>query len=138
LTGLSNSEFATDKIRALLGEPCTGVLSEQNTTSLDTDPTHPSFSASDHESGYSTKWKPSMTQLYVWAIPGLLLGYAVLLYSIGLSIFVFAAAQAAESWGDEKKIAVVFGVFVAFVAGNYILSWRCIEQRIQSESKASN
>jgi hypothetical protein len=44
---------------------------------------------------------------------------------------VFATARAALSLIDEKKIAVLFGCFMAFVVARYILNRVCIERGAQ-------
>lgn len=61
----------------------------------------------------------------------MLLGWSILIFVTGLAIWVFTTARAALGWGDEKRIAVFFGCFMAFIAGNYMLNWICIERRVQ-------
>jgi hypothetical protein len=126
LTRVSNSENATDRIRHLLGEPCTPTLSPSPHQ-----PTQKTPEPSTVESSEPGKWRPLKLQLYVWQIPSMLLGWSILIFVTGLAIWVFATARAALDWGDEKRIAVFFGCFMAFVAGNYMLSWICIERRAQ-------
>lgn len=77
-----------------------------------------------------SKWRPSRFQLYVWQLPSMLLGNAVLVFVIGLAIWVFSAARTA-GWGDEGKIAVFFGVFLIFVLGNYGVNWWGILRVVQ-------
>jgi hypothetical protein len=124
LTRVGSSENATDKIRHLLGEPCTPALSPSTQKEKAPDP-------SNIESSQHGRWRPLKLQLYVWQIPSMLLGWAILIFVTGLAIWVFATARAAVGWGDEKRIAVFFGCFMAFIAGNYMLNWICIERRVQ-------
>ena len=67
----------------------------------------------------------------MWQIPSMLLGNAVLIFVIGLAVWVYATARDAGHWGDERKIAIFFGCFMAFVTANYVLNWTCIERRVQ-------
>jgi hypothetical protein len=57
----------------------------------------------------------------------MLLGWSVVNFVTGLAIWAFATAKNALDWGDEKRISVFFRCFRAFVAGNNMLSWICIE-----------
>jgi hypothetical protein len=61
----------------------------------------------------------------------MLQGWSVVILVTGLPIWAFATAKNALDWGDEKRISVFFRCFRAFVAGNYMLSWICIERRVQ-------
>jgi hypothetical protein len=76
-------------------------------------------------------WRPLKPQLYVWQIPSMLLGWSVVIFVAGLAIWVFATAKNALDWGDEKRISVFPRCFRAFVTGSYMLSWICIERRVQ-------
>jgi hypothetical protein len=58
------------------------------------------------------------------------LGNSILLFVVGLAVYVFTTARAA-GWGDEGKIAVFFGSFVLFVAAHYLVSWNGIERRVK-------
>ena len=124
LTRVSNSEFAVEKIRHLLGEPC------EDENRGPGQPKEP-VARVTLEGGDPRKWRPLKLQLYVWQIPSMLLGNAVLIFVIGLAVWVYATARDAGHWGDERKIAIFFGCFMAFVTANYVLNWTCIERRVQ-------
>jgi len=70
--------------------------------------------------------QPSRMQLYAWQIPVVLLAVAVLKLVIGLNIWVFEAAVAEPTWGDDKKTAVFFGVMAAFATMNFFISCAAI------------
>lgn len=124
LTRVSNSDGATHKIQHLLGEPLSPEPSIHHHSPKTPHPPNV-------ESAEPVKWRPLALQLYVWQIPSMLLGWSVMIFVIGLAIWVFATARTAMGWADEKKIAVFFGCFMVFVGGNYMLSWVCIERRVQ-------
>jgi hypothetical protein len=86
---------------------------------------------SNVESAESVKLRPLTLQLRVWQVPSMLQGWSAVIFVTGLPIWAFATAKNALDWGDEKRIAVFFGRFMASVAGNYMLSWICIERRVQ-------
>jgi len=48
--------------------------------------------------------RPSKLGVYVWQIPAVLLTIAILLFVIGLNIWVFQAAVRELTWGDDKKV----------------------------------
>jgi hypothetical protein len=129
LTRVSNSEFAVERIRHLLGEPCEDEKASTGKTNSG-EPKEPVATAT-LEAGDPRKWRPLKLQLYVWQIPSMLLGNAVLIFVIGLAVWVYATARDAGHWGDERKIAIFFGCFMAFVTANYVLNWTCIERRVQ-------
>jgi len=65
---------------------------------------------------------PSKLDVYVWQIPVILLSGAILLFVIGLNIWVFEAAVREQTWGDDKKTAVFFGVMATFAFAHYLIS----------------
>jgi hypothetical protein len=52
----------------------------------------------------------------------MLLSWSSPTFLLGLTIEVFATAGAALSLGDENKITVFFGCFMAFVVAYYMLN----------------
>ncbi|KAN0103463.1 hypothetical protein V8E51_011776 [Hyaloscypha variabilis] len=66
--------------------------------------------------------EPSKLQVYVWQIPFMLLTISIILFVVGLNIWVFEAAVKELGWGDDRKVAVVFGATAVFVIANYGLS----------------
>ncbi|PMD43780.1 hypothetical protein L207DRAFT_580608 [Hyaloscypha variabilis F] len=66
--------------------------------------------------------EPSKLQVYVWQIPFMLLTISIILFIVGLNIWVFEAAVKELGWGDDRKVAVVFGATAVFVIANYGLS----------------
>jgi hypothetical protein len=133
MTRVSNHEAASERLRLLLGEPC------KNSAPSQARRTGAAAAAADEdrttttalEAGSATRWRPLKLQLYVWQIPSMLLGNAILIFVIGLAIYVFANAQAAPGWGDDQKIGVFFGFCMAFAVVHYFLSWTCVERRVQ-------
>lgn len=133
------AQFAAEKLKYLLGEPCATCIPStltpagSNGGSGDEEKGVPRVVAENHDGqgqGQREQWRPLKLQLYIWQIPSMLLGNSILLFVVGLAVWVFATARAA-GWGDEGKIAVVFGAFILFVAANYFLSWGGIEGRVR-------
>jgi hypothetical protein len=48
--------------------------------------------------------EPSKLQVYVWQIPFMLLTISIILFVVGLNIWVFEAAVKELGWGDERKV----------------------------------
>ena len=121
------AEFAVLKLKYLLREPVSSPSGSQDKdANVDVEKLAP-----DREVGKEPEaWQPLMLQLYIWQIPSMLLGNSILLFVVGLAVYVFATARAA-GWGDEGKIAVFFGSFVLFVAAHYLVSWNGIERRVK-------
>jgi hypothetical protein len=136
------AEYATQKLKYLLGEPIPGTNIQPQSHQLrdssagDEEFHLPNFSFADKSGSRKVieednrEWRPLKLQLYIWQIPSMLLGNAILLFVVGLAVWVFATARAA-GWGDDAKIAVFFGVFMVFVAANYFVSWAGIEGRVK-------
>jgi len=64
------------------------------------------------------KFIPHMLAVCFWNITVMLLTASILLFVIGLNIWIF---QAAVRGGDDKKIAVFFGVMATFVVAIYLM-----------------
>ena len=143
------AEYATQKLKYLLGEPIPGTHIQthqphQHQNTLVSNPRDEEFqlpgfnftekSGSAAVAGVARKWQPLKLQLYIWQIPSMLLGNAILLFVVGLAVWVFATARAA-GWGDDAKIAVFFGAFMIFVAANYFVSWAGLERRVRVSVK---
>jgi len=64
------------------------------------------------------KFEPHKLAVCFWNITVMLLTVAILLFVIGLNIWIF---QAAVRGGDDKKIAVFFGVMATFVVAIYLM-----------------
>jgi hypothetical protein len=58
----------------------------------------------DEPSLTSTIYYPSMLAVCFWQIPAMLLTFAILLFVIGLNIWIFQAAVRELTWGDDKKV----------------------------------
>jgi Flp pilus assembly protein TadB len=67
-------------------------------------PTEINVEGKEEEQATSSGLQPSRMQLYAWQIPVVLLAVAVLKLVIGLNIWVFEAAVAEPTWGDDKKV----------------------------------
>jgi len=52
------------------------------------------------------KLEPSKLQVYVWQIPFMLLTISIILFVVGLNIWVFEAATKELSWGDDRKVCL--------------------------------
>jgi hypothetical protein len=48
--------------------------------------------------------EPSKLQVYVWQIPFMLLTISIILFVVGLNIWVFEAATREQTWGDDRKV----------------------------------
>jgi hypothetical protein len=48
--------------------------------------------------------EPSKLQVYVWQIPFMLLTISIILFVVGLNLWVFEAATKELSWGDDRKV----------------------------------
>jgi len=70
-----------------------------------------------HKPHESPELKPHKLAVCFWNITVMLLTVAILLFVIGLNIWIF---QVAVRRGDDKKIAVFFGVMAAFVVAIYL------------------
>jgi len=46
----------------------------------------------------------SKLQVYVWQIPFMLLTMSIILFVVGLNIWVFEAATRDVTWGDDRKV----------------------------------
>ncbi|KAE9373817.1 hypothetical protein N431DRAFT_482728 [Stipitochalara longipes BDJ] len=53
------------------------------------------------------KLEPSKLQVYVWQIPFMLLTISIILFVVGLNIWVFEAATREQTWGDNRKVQPV-------------------------------
>jgi hypothetical protein len=56
-----------------------------------------------HKEEIPPQFKPKLGA-YFWQIPAILLTGAILLFAIGLNIWVFQAAARELTWGDDKKV----------------------------------
>jgi hypothetical protein len=50
----------------------------------------------------------SKLQVYVWQIPFMLLTISIILFVVGLNIWVFEAATREVTWGDDRKVQIPF------------------------------
>ncbi|PMD58502.1 uncharacterized protein K444DRAFT_664553 [Hyaloscypha bicolor E] len=66
------------------------------------------------------RFVPHMLAVCFWNIAAILLTAAISLFVIGLNIWIF---QAAVRGGDDKKIAVFFGVMATFVVAIYLMCY---------------
>lgn len=99
ITRVSNQQHSMESMKLLLGMPHSTPGVEQ------------------------IHWKPAAISVYIWQIPSMVLGNAIVVFVVGLAILLFSNARAATGWGDDQKIAIFFGCFMAFAAFNYCLNW---------------
>lgn len=81
--------------------------------------------------GNQSAYKPSGTGLFVWQAATMLLGISIMVLLIGLMVFVYEAAKAAGSWGDEVKVAIWFTISIVFGVVTYLISWTMTELQFQ-------
>jgi len=67
------------------------------------------------------RFKPHMLAVCFWNITAILLTVAISLFVIGFNIWIFQAAVREPTWGDDRKIAVFFGVLATFVVAIYLM-----------------
>jgi hypothetical protein len=48
----------------------------------------------------------SKLQVYVWQIPFMLLTMSIIMFVVGLNIWVFEAATRELTWGDDRKVQI--------------------------------
>jgi hypothetical protein len=69
--------------------------------------------------------EPSKLQVYVWQIPFMLLTISIILFVVGLNIWVFEAATREQTWGDDRKVQfpslsfsniLLFFAFICFMS----------------------
>lgn len=128
ITRVSNQEHGLLSLKLLLGKP--RPRSSEPNTATKTDRHDPQATA-PLEAGSQTSWKAVPMHIYIWQIPSMLLGNAILVFVVGLATFLFSNACSSSSWGDDQKIGLFFGCFMAFVAVNYVLNWTYVELRLQ-------
>jgi hypothetical protein len=82
-------------------------------------------------SGNQHTYIPSGPRLFVWQSSTMLLGISILLFLIGLMVFVYDAAKVAGVWGPEIKVAIWFTISMVFGDLTYFISWRTTEWQFQ-------
>jgi hypothetical protein len=135
ITRVSNQELALEPMKLLLGKPCPSLAQLRTGTKVNG---HNTRDTAALEASIQTRWKPVPMMVYIWQIPSMLLGNAILIFIVGLASFLFSNARAATGWGDDQKVGVFFGCFMAFAAANYLLNWIYIERRVQLGNRSQN
>jgi len=135
LTRMCYDQASVKKFRRALTRYADVTNSIQEEMQITTEPREkaPKQEATDIEIGVTctieetlgeekSELEASKLQVYVWQIPFMLLTISIILFVVGLNIWVFEAATREVTWGDDRKVAVFFGVTAVFVVANYLIS----------------
>lgn len=70
-------------------------------------------------------------QLTAWQLPVMLLGNSIVFILVAIAIVIYHEVTIADGWGSSGVIALCFTISLVFILGCYLLSWYCIERRLQ-------